>query len=122
MTTTTDLSGISSRPGQQGLTPGDLAELYAAHRLSLVRLALLLVDDRASAEDVVQDAFASLAGRLHRVREPHAALGYLRTSVVNGSRSTLRLGLGRGHVAPRRPGRGAPRGARRARPAGAAPA
>lgn len=67
-----------------------LAELYAAHRLSLVRLAILLVDDLASAEDVVQDAFAGLAGRLHRLRDPNAALGYLRSSVVNGSRSALR--------------------------------
>ncbi len=68
----------------------DLAELYAAHRLSLVRLAILLVDDLASAEDVVQDAFAALAGRAVRLRDDHAALAYLRTSVVNGSRSALR--------------------------------
>ena len=86
MTTTSDLSDLAGRH----LAADDLAELYAAHRLSLVRLALLLVDDKASAEDVVQDAFASLAGRLHRLRDPHAALGYLRTSVVNGSRSALR--------------------------------
>lgn len=66
----------------------DLAELYAAHRLSLVRLAILLVDDLASAEHVVQDAFAHLAARIHGLREPQAALGQLRTSVVNGSRSS----------------------------------
>ncbi len=66
-----------------------LAELYAAHRLGLVRLAILLVDDLASAEDVVQDAFASFAAR-GRLRDPGAALGYLRVSVVNGSRSALR--------------------------------
>lgn len=75
---------------ERALRADDLAQLYAAHRLSLVRLALLLVDDRASAEDVVQDAFAHLARRLHRLRDPDAALAYLRTSVVNGSRSTLR--------------------------------
>ena len=67
-----------------------LAELYAAHRLSLVRLAVLLVDDLASAEDVVQDAFAAFAARGGRLREPGAAFGYLRTSVVNGCRSALR--------------------------------
>ena len=72
------------------LGSGDLAELYSAHRLSLVRLAMLLVDDRAAGEDVVQDAFTRLAGNLHRVRDPHSALAYLRTSVVNGSRSALR--------------------------------
>lgn len=68
----------------------ELADLYAAHRLSLVRLAILLVDDLASAEDVVQDAFTAFAARGTRLREPAAALGYLRTSVVNGSRSALR--------------------------------
>lgn len=70
--------------------PVDLDELYAAHRLQLVRLAVLLVDDLASAEDVVQDAFAGLATRHRRLRDPHAALAYLRTAVVNGSRSALR--------------------------------
>ena len=67
-----------------------LSELYAAHRLALVRLAVLLVDDLASAEDVVQDAFAALARRRGGLRDPSAAVGYLRVSVVNGARSMLR--------------------------------
>lgn len=66
-----------------------LEELFAAHRLHLVRLAVLLVDDLPTAEDVVQDAFAGLA-KHPRLREPAAALGYLRTAVVNNSRSALR--------------------------------
>jgi len=66
-----------------------VAELYAAHRLGLVRLAVLLVDDRESAEDVVQDAFAGLV-KNGRLRDPAAALGYLRTAVVNNARSALR--------------------------------
>lgn len=79
----------------------ELAELYAAHRLSLVRLAILLVDDLASAEDVVQDAFAAMAGRRGRLDDSAAALAYLRTSVVNGSRSALRRRrTARGYVAP----------------------
>ena len=68
----------------------DITELYAAHRLSLVRLAILLVDDVASAEDVVQDAFAALARRPDAVRDPAKALAYLRVSVVNTARSALR--------------------------------
>ena len=68
----------------------DITELYAAHRLSLVRLAVLLVDDVASAEDVVQDAFAALARRPGAVRDPSKALAYLRVSVVNTARSALR--------------------------------
>ena len=74
-----------------GIDPSvEITELYAAHRLGLVRLAVLLVDDLASAEDVVQDAFASLARRPDAVRDPSKALAYLRVSVVNAARSTLR--------------------------------
>ena len=68
----------------------DLAALYAEHRLSLTRMAILLVDDFASAEDAVQDAFAALHQRKGTLREPRAAIGYLRTSVVNNARSMLR--------------------------------
>ena len=75
----------------QTLEPAvDITELYAAHRLSLVRLAILLVDDLASAEDVVQDAFAALARKPDRIQDPSKALAYLRVSVVNASRSALR--------------------------------
>jgi DNA-directed RNA polymerase specialized sigma24 family protein len=35
----------------------DVALIYRQHHADLVRLALLLVGDRASAEDVVQDVF-----------------------------------------------------------------
>ncbi len=68
----------------------DITELYAAHRLSLVRLAVLLVDDVASAEDVVQDAFAALARRPDAVKDPSKALAYLRVAVLNTARSSLR--------------------------------
>jgi len=84
-----------------GVSSGDLAELYAAHRLSLVRLAFLLADDLGTAEDIVQDAFAAFAARAGSLRDPGAALGYLRTSVVNGCRSTLRRRrTARAYVAP----------------------
>jgi RNA polymerase sigma-70 factor (sigma-E family) len=66
-------------------------ELYQHRRLELVRLALLLVDDLPTAEDVVQDAFAALfrrhGDRLTGLDDPEA---YVRTSVVNGARSVLR--------------------------------
>jgi RNA polymerase sigma-70 factor (sigma-E family) len=67
-----------------------LADLYAEHRMRLVRLALLLVDEQATAEDVVQEAFTGLHRHWSGLRDEHAALGYLRTAVVNGSRSVLR--------------------------------
>ncbi|MFJ2825363.1 RNA polymerase sigma factor [Streptomyces toxytricini] len=85
-------AGAAGEPG-----PGDnaprptVSELYHAHRLSMVRLAVLLVDDLATAEDVVQDAFTALYRRHGEdIAEVDNALGYLRTAVVNTSRSVLR--------------------------------
>ncbi len=80
-----------------GLAAGDgaaperlLADLFEEHALSLVRLAVLLTGDRASAEDVVQDAFLGLQRALPRLRGTDKALPYLRVSVVNGCRSVQR--------------------------------
>ncbi|WP_353946038.1 SigE family RNA polymerase sigma factor [Streptomyces sp. HUAS MG91] len=75
------------RPGR----PPTISELYHAHRLRMVRLAVLLVDDLSTAEDVVQDAFTALYRRHgEQITEVDNALGYLRTSVVNTARSVLR--------------------------------
>lgn len=68
----------------------DIPTLYRAHWRYLVRLAVLLVDDPASAEDVVQDAFVALHRKVDTLRDPDAALAYLRTSVLNLARSVLR--------------------------------
>lgn len=74
-----------------GVDEPGIDELYSHRRLDLVRLALLLVDDLPTAEDVVQDVFAALyrrhGERLAGLDNPDA---YLRTSVVNTSRSVLR--------------------------------
>jgi RNA polymerase sigma-70 factor (sigma-E family) len=67
-----------------------LTELYAAHWVSLVRLAALLLRDRGRAEEVAQDAFIAAYPRLARLREEGTALAYLRRSVVNGCRSGFR--------------------------------
>ncbi|GAA2302451.1 SigE family RNA polymerase sigma factor [Nonomuraea roseoviolacea subsp. roseoviolacea] len=75
-----------------------LAALYREHRLGLVRLALLLVGDRESAEDVVQDVFSRLHGR----RPEALSLAYVRVGVLNASRSLLRR---RGVAARVLPGR-----------------
>lgn len=70
--------------------PLTLEDLYQQHRMRLVRLAILLVDDAATAEDVVQEAFTGLHRNWGKLRDSRAAVGYLRTAVVNGSRSVLR--------------------------------
>src|SRR6185312_14348264 len=82
--------GTGVMRGTGGLDENAVSMLYAMHRLALVRLAVLLVDDQASAEDVVQDAFVGLHRHRAQLRDPEAAVGYLRTAVVNGARSTLR--------------------------------
>lgn len=67
-----------------------VSDLYAAHWHGLVRLAYLMVHDSTLAEDLVQDALIGVHGRWGRLRDPQAALGYVRRSVVNGARSALR--------------------------------
>ncbi|MFI9119483.1 SigE family RNA polymerase sigma factor [Streptomyces bikiniensis] len=79
-----------------GTTVDHLTETYRAHYRSLLGLAALLLDDTASCEDVVQEAFIRVHSARKRVREPEKTLAYLRQTVVNLSRSTLRrriLGL-----------------------------
>ncbi|WP_031470201.1 MULTISPECIES: SigE family RNA polymerase sigma factor [Sciscionella] len=76
--------------GQPADVPLTLEDLYKAHRMRLVRLAILLVDEQATAEDVVQEAFTGLHRNWRNLRDAQAAVGYLRTAVVNGSRSVLR--------------------------------
>ncbi|WP_240803554.1 SigE family RNA polymerase sigma factor [Streptomyces sp. A0592] len=84
-------SHAHDHPGDEDPGPPTVTELYHAHRLGMVRLAVLLVDDLATAEDVVQDAFTALYRRHgEQITEVDNALGYLRTSVVNTARSVLR--------------------------------
>ncbi|GLX01439.1 SigE family RNA polymerase sigma factor [Microtetraspora sp. NBRC 16547] len=68
----------------------DVAALFADHHLGLVRLALLMVGDVATAEDVVQEAFARTHAGRRRLRDPGCALAYVRSAVLNGCRSVLR--------------------------------
>ena len=69
---------------------GALTVLYTAHYRQLVRLATLLLGDLGSGEEIVQDAFVKMHGSWKRLRDPDAAIGYLRTTVVNLARSRLR--------------------------------
>ena len=67
-----------------------ITELFALYHRRMVGLAILLVDDLPTAEDVVQDAFLALHRRWFALRDPQAALEYLRVAVLNGGRSQLR--------------------------------
>lgn len=74
----------------EGVEHGSLAELYVAYAPDAVRLAFLLTGDRALAEDLVQDAFARLIGRLRHLRDPNAFGAYLRRTIVNLATSHFR--------------------------------
>lgn len=57
-----------------------LSSLYRLEQPGLVRLATLLVRDRALAEDLVQEAFVRIHPKLDQIDNPG---GYLRTTLVN---------------------------------------
>jgi RNA polymerase sigma-70 factor (sigma-E family) len=56
----------------------------------LCRLAALMLGDRDAAEQVVMEAFVEIFARWDSIRDVSKAEAYLRRSVVNGARSTLR--------------------------------
>lgn len=63
-------------------------ELFEGHFWGLVRLARLLGAD--DPEDLAQEAFVRLHRKLGDLRDPNAALAYLRSTVCNLSRNRLR--------------------------------
>jgi RNA polymerase sigma-70 factor (sigma-E family) len=81
-------------PGHDAETAGDaqaaVAGVYRVHAVGLIRLAYLMLGDRAAAEDVVQDAFYGLYRRWDQLKDPAGALAYVRSSVLNGCRTALR--------------------------------
>ena len=82
-------------PVQLRCDAGDAAEvavaaLYQASALGLIGLAYVMLGDRPSAEDVVQEAFCGLYRRWDRLANADSALYYVRASVLNGCRSVLR--------------------------------
>lgn len=70
-----------------------LSRLFEAHYADTVRLAFYLTANWAVAEELAQEGFVRLWHRWGRLRDPHAALAYLRMTVVNLSRSSLRRQL-----------------------------
>jgi RNA polymerase sigma-70 factor (sigma-E family) len=76
--------------GQSPAGQAAVAALYAEHALGLTRLALIMVGDRPTAEDVVQEAFCGLHRRWDKLRDPAKALSYVRSAVLNGCRTELR--------------------------------
>ena len=89
--TDTLLAGVTLEPvAKEWDATQAVTEIYNTHYRSLVRLAVLLVRDVATAEEVVQDSFVAMHSASRRLRDSDKALSYLRQSVVNRSRSVLR--------------------------------
>ena len=84
--------GAPQRP--RGTPGADAAEsvaaLYQAHAVGLIRLAIIMLGDRAAAEDVVHEAFLGLYRHWGGLSNPDGPLPYLRATVLNGCRSALR--------------------------------
>ncbi|ONH22405.1 RNA polymerase subunit sigma-24 [Pseudofrankia asymbiotica] len=64
--------------------------MFGEHRAGLLRLAVVLVGDQRTAEDVVQEAFIGLMRHWSRLRDPGSAQAYVRAAVLNGARGVLR--------------------------------
>ena len=72
-------------------TRSELLEiLFRRHYAPLLRLAVVMLGSREAAEDAVQEAFVSLHRNWRALRDRDAAEAYLRSAVLNRSRSWTR--------------------------------
>ena len=67
-----------------------LEEAYVRNAGSAIRFAYLLTGNREMAEDLAQEAFVRVASRLRHLRAIEQIDAYLRTTIVNLFRSSLR--------------------------------
>jgi DNA-directed RNA polymerase specialized sigma24 family protein len=85
----TKIAAVLPAPERSGpVAASDVAGLFRERHAELVRLAVLVVGDRPTAEDVVQDVFARLCAR--NLLPDRDRLAYVRAAVLNGCRSVLR--------------------------------
>ena len=89
--------GVGGAAGPQAADPAadtdataGVTALYQAHAVGLIRLAIVMLGDRAAAEDVVQDAFLGLYRHWAGLADPGKALAYVRSAVLNRCRNALR--------------------------------
>jgi RNA polymerase sigma factor (sigma-70 family) len=81
----------SRRDAAVGPTRAELLDtLFRLHYAGLLRLAVVMLGSREAAEDAVQEAFVALHRNWRSLRDPVAAEAYLRSAVLNRSRSWVR--------------------------------
>jgi RNA polymerase sigma-70 factor (sigma-E family) len=104
----TTMRTLKTKPGGEVASSGGppgvdraVTALYLTHYRPLVRIAALLVQDLATAEEIVQDSFVAVHAAWRRLPDADHALSYLRRSVVDRSRSALRQHVVVDKLAPR---------------------
>jgi RNA polymerase sigma factor (sigma-70 family) len=84
-----------------GPSRAELVEvLFRRHYAELLRLAVVMLGNREAAEDAVQEAFVALHRNWRSLRNPEAAEAYLRSAVMNRSRSFVRRQISQRAVRP----------------------
>jgi RNA polymerase sigma-70 factor (sigma-E family) len=86
----TPRAGAGGDVGAEADATVGVTALYQEHAVGLIRLAIVMLGDRAAAEDVVQDAFFGLFRHWSRLTDPANALTYVRSAVLNRCRNVLR--------------------------------
>jgi RNA polymerase sigma-70 factor (sigma-E family) len=78
------MMAVEMEPAEPPVWDAALAQLYRERYEPMVRLAYLIIGDRAAAEELVQDAFVNVHRSWARATNPPA---YLRVAVINACRS-----------------------------------
>ena len=67
-----------------------LRGIYDKYKVKLLRLAIVLIGDQSTAEDIVHDVFIKFARSVERMSMTGSLKSYLVTSVINRARNVLR--------------------------------
>ena len=88
-----ETDGVSASASTGWSADRAVIELYSMHYVALVRVAVSLVRDIPTAEEVVQDSFVAMHRRWQRLQSSEKALAYLCQDVENRSRATVNKNL-----------------------------
>ena len=67
-----------------------LRQIYDKYKVELLRLAVVLIGDVSTAEDMVHDVFVKFARSANRIKLTGSLKNYLITSLINRARNHLR--------------------------------
>lgn len=67
-----------------------LRQIYDKYKVELLRLAVVLVGETGTAEDIVHDVFVKFAGSADRIKITGSLKNYLIASVINRVRNSIR--------------------------------